>query len=386
MIDKVFSMNDAVGATGGIRLLVSADKRQKPELFKFAQPFAVIGRSQRADVSLPHAGVSYRHAYLQVVGGRIFCVDLHSKSGTYWGEERQSHGWVTPRDKLCIGPYTLRLAPAKGTAVESNGSPPDPLTADADPILSSPRYDLEFFDDNLPDLVRSIDRPLTLVGRKSRCAIQIEDQSVSGIHCAFVRTMSGLWIVDLIGKGGTFVDEKRVRSSVLENGSELEIGNRRMCVWQHGSTAATDPGKGSDPESLPAVEEHLPKSDPREWLGTLFSIEYRDQTLIIVPTISGGMFRYAKLQTEANALRRKMEESAIRGLVIDLHALTYLGAEVIGAVVALARKAEEIGSRVVMCRAEPQLKTALSNMGLHRLWSVLPSREDAIVEVENRQG
>ncbi|MCA1686334.1 MAG: FHA domain-containing protein, partial [Planctomycetia bacterium] len=45
------------------------------------QPFALIGRHPRADLLLDHAGVSWRHAYLQVVAGRLFFVDLGSPLG-----------------------------------------------------------------------------------------------------------------------------------------------------------------------------------------------------------------------------------------------------------------------------------------------------------------
>jgi anti-anti-sigma factor len=117
---------------------------------------------------------------------------------------------------------------------------------------------------------------------------------------------------------------------------------------------------------------------------TLFSVEHVGQTLIIVPTISGGMFRYAQLQTEANALRRKLDQTSIAGLILDLHALDYLGTEVIGAVVALARKVEDVGGRAVLCRAAPQLSEALTRMGLHRLWRHFPTREEALEAIQSR--
>jgi anti-anti-sigma factor len=135
-----------------------------------------------------------------------------------------------------------------------------------------------------------------------------------------------------------------------------------------------------------ASETAAPEVEARDWKRPLFSVEHVGQTLIIMPTIRGNMFRYAQLQTEANALRRKLTQKreSIGGLVLDLHGLDYLGAEVIGAVVALARKMEDVGGRVVFCCAAPQLSEAFTKMGFHRLWKIFPTREAALVAVASQ--
>ena len=143
-----------------------------------------------------------------------------------------------------------------------------------------------------------------------------------------------------------------------------------------------------DQTTTPLEENAGPGTSPdagvRDRPRTLFSVEHVGETLIVVPTIRGNMFRYAQLQTEANALRRKLDQTSVGGLILDLHALDYLGAEVIGAVVALARKVEDVGGRAVLCRAAPQLSEALTRMGLHRLWTVFPTREEALAAIQGR--
>jgi anti-anti-sigma factor len=116
----------------------------------------------------------------------------------------------------------------------------------------------------------------------------------------------------------------------------------------------------------------------------LFAVEQIGQTLIVVPKISGKMFRYTQLRHEANALRRKLGQHSIDGLILDLHALDYLGAEVIGAVIALARKMEDLGGHTVLCCAAPQLVEALTKMGLHRLWTFFDTRTDALAAIQSR--
>jgi pSer/pThr/pTyr-binding forkhead associated (FHA) protein len=57
----------------------------EPAQWELRQPFALIGRSAQAGLLLDDPSVSQRHAYLQVVGGRIFCLDLNSRTGLYLG-------------------------------------------------------------------------------------------------------------------------------------------------------------------------------------------------------------------------------------------------------------------------------------------------------------
>ena len=123
---------------------------------------------------------------------------------------------------------------------------------------------------------------------------------------------------------------------------------------------------------------------PRASHSPLFAVEQIGQTLVVVPKISGKVFRYTQLRNEANALRRKLGHHSIDGLILDLHALNYLGAEVIGAVVALARKMEDVGGRAVLCCAAPQLTEALTKMGLHRLWTLFDTRKEALAAVQSR--
>ena len=76
----------------------------------FKRPFALIGRDPNADLVLDHALVSSRHAYLQVIAGRVYCVDLGSRSGVDWEKGPERSGWVDQTWGICIGPYRIRAA------------------------------------------------------------------------------------------------------------------------------------------------------------------------------------------------------------------------------------------------------------------------------------
>jgi anti-anti-sigma factor len=353
------------------------------QLLELCQPAAVIGRAPSADISLRSSKLSFRHAYLQVLDQRVFCLDLKSQTGLFWGDRRRSYGWLSATNSVRIGPYRLRLSEEtqSGQAVSTNDSPPNPLKEPVRPGLF-PQYCLEFFDDSVAEPIRSIDRRITLVGRDAHCGLHLDDSSVSRVHCALVLEQDGLWVVDLLGKGGILLDGKRVQIQQVQSGSELVVGNHTMAFWRRDSDfrAAGNAEVDEDKKTLDVAEAHELAS-LQEWLGTLFAIEHKQDTLVVTPRIKTGMFRYHKLQLELNALRFKLLQSGTSNLVLDLSGLEYAGAEVMSAVVALARHAESRGGRIAFCSANGQLKSVLKRMGLFRIWTLHRTREAALAAV-----
>jgi hypothetical protein len=80
------------------------------QLLPIAPGTLVLGRSSSADLRLPHASISRRHARLQRRGERFFLEDLGSQNGTYIDDERlSSECEVLPGQRIHIGPAVLRL-------------------------------------------------------------------------------------------------------------------------------------------------------------------------------------------------------------------------------------------------------------------------------------
>jgi hypothetical protein len=80
------------------------------QLLPIAPGTLVLGRSSSADLRLPHASISRRHARLQRRGERFFLEDLGSQNGTYLEEERLSaEREVLLGQRIHIGPAVLRL-------------------------------------------------------------------------------------------------------------------------------------------------------------------------------------------------------------------------------------------------------------------------------------
>src|SRR4051812_37792490 len=160
----------------------AADRRSLP------QPFAVIGRDPRSDVPLDDKQVSRRHAYLQVVAGRVFCADLGSRTGTHRPDGAGTAGWLEADQAIRIGPYTLR--PRGGDRVVL-----------APGALALPEITLEFLGRTTGPMHWAMRRALVLVGRSPDCGVPLPIPDVSKHHCSLVRTPMGLWVVDLLGRG-----------------------------------------------------------------------------------------------------------------------------------------------------------------------------------------
>ena len=84
----------ACGIEDSFQFAVENQDATESRLRLLYQPFAVIGRDLRADVVLDHADVSRRHVYLQVIEGRVFWIDLESRTGTRGERESQRFGWL----------------------------------------------------------------------------------------------------------------------------------------------------------------------------------------------------------------------------------------------------------------------------------------------------
>ena len=79
-----------------------------------------------------------------------------------------------------------------------------------------------------PDEHFAITETETLIGRAPTCALQIPDDSMSREHAVILCDGESATLEDLQSTNGVKVNGKRVRSSELAHGDEIEIGQTRM--------------------------------------------------------------------------------------------------------------------------------------------------------------
>jgi pSer/pThr/pTyr-binding forkhead associated (FHA) protein len=204
---------------------------QPPGVFtshRLESPFAFLGRDSQADIVLEDPRVSRRHACLQVIEGRLFCLDLNSRTGLRWDTEteRRVQGWLDPGCSLRVGPYSIREA-----AIESPAEHAEPVSSPECPNLQSltrsdlPRVDLELpmRVAQEPSLWRMAGR-IALLGRSESCDLILSHESISRTHASLIRTSKGVWIVDLLAREGVLVNGVKVKWAWLDDADTVQIG------------------------------------------------------------------------------------------------------------------------------------------------------------------
>jgi predicted component of type VI protein secretion system len=219
-----------------LRLEVTDTRTGTVQPMAFPRPYVVIGREEGAGLVLNDPQISRRHAYLQVVRGRIFCVDLASRTGIRWGTAPGRAGWLARDQPLGVGPYEVRPSD------EPEG--PAPLQT---PL---PAIDLELWEGPVRRAQWQVERVLALVGRSSACNLQLGNPEVPRFLCGLLRTALGAWVIDLEGAGLT-VSGARVPFARIGDGDELRAGPYAI-RFRYTPDAPAWPESASEPEPLAA--------------------------------------------------------------------------------------------------------------------------------------
>src|SRR5688572_21620080 len=165
---------DACGATGPLRLTV--EHATGADRYLLHQPFAVVGRDPRADLRVADVGAARRHFYLQILFGRLLCLDL--TKGSPDGRKQPPHRWLPPATEIRLPSTTIRLVDTPGVV-----SPQLP---------SSPQITLGITGGAADEAELRIRHPLVLIGQAHECQVRLRDERVSRFHCALVNTPAGL--------------------------------------------------------------------------------------------------------------------------------------------------------------------------------------------------
>jgi pSer/pThr/pTyr-binding forkhead associated (FHA) protein len=224
--------SESCGATGPLAFEIRDGEEGAWVRRVFDQPFLIIGRNSDADLSLDQADVSRRHCFLQLIEGRLFCIDLGSRSGFHIGaslRQTSRSGWLDRQRPLRIGPVVLWLREGDAAGERDGGSddevPPDPQSAQYTRENPLPPTTLEISDARGATHQWQMDRAFALVGRAPTCRVRLLASGVSTFHGALVRTPGEIWLVDLLSSEGTYVAGNRVRLARLEEGVECHLGS-----------------------------------------------------------------------------------------------------------------------------------------------------------------
>jgi len=250
---------EACSASGPLHLSVEDKNRPGPVRRVFHQPFVIIGRDPMTDLLLDHRRVSRRHTYLQLVMGRLFCIDLGSRTGTLWDDGSNQSGWLDAGRTIVVGPYEIGQWSDGQPAQERHDVPWQAGIVDEEPSLDS--YAIDFLTQPERESPINLGQNLVLVGRSEECLVRLPFSDVSKAHCSLLKSPLGVWVVDLLGRGGIFVNETHVRFARLDDGDELRIG-RHLLRFQV-DEARPRPQPASSPSR--ALARRAAETPPAPW-------------------------------------------------------------------------------------------------------------------------
>ncbi len=194
------------------------------------QPFVVVGRRETADVKLDHPDVSRSHAYLQVIAGHVFCVDLQSRTGIHWAGGRQPWGGLASGAAVQIGNNRIRpwgrvirlqtgqLGANRPVVPDSRGFPV--------PTTRFSNSSIPWVDPWPGEWTAAI----YLLGRSPSCKVHLPSTLCATIHASLVSTRTGIWVVDMRSTTGTLVNGETVRCIKLVDGDDLALGPYRLRI------------------------------------------------------------------------------------------------------------------------------------------------------------
>jgi hypothetical protein len=223
----------ACGATGPLELTVE-NRGLTAVRWSAQQPFALIGRDPAADLSLDHSRVDGQHVYLQMIEGELYWVDLGSQSGTRREIGTGRSGWLNYPHGIGIGPYLIQRASPGFDAAQSSlpgESRMDPLASRPQECDNLPRVVLEFRRHTAKPIRWRMRHILTLVGSSSHCKVRLAAPGVSPFHCSLLRTLEGVWVVNLLGQGGITLNGSYARAARIHDGDELMVGDVLIRVF-----------------------------------------------------------------------------------------------------------------------------------------------------------
>lgn len=224
----------ACGIEPALELEVESTGTVLPVRYCLRQPFAIVGRHPAAEVQLDADGVRPRHLYFQAIEGRIACINV-SQISSFLNQDKEinSFCWLPIKDDVKIGSRRIKLL-AYETECDVTQTLSDPLAPGSALDIFAPKITLELTNEEAPGTAKTwlIDRLLTLIGRTERCVIQLNHELISNVHCSLVLTTAGLWVVDLLGRGGILINEQPVRVGYLGVEDELRLGPYRLRLQQ----------------------------------------------------------------------------------------------------------------------------------------------------------
>lgn len=230
-VDAVAEFAEACGQRAPLRIRVFNSRSGDIRDLEINRPYTIVGSSPESGIRLDDPEISRVHVYLQVIEGRLACIDLDSRTGLHFGKSSRPRGWLAAGESIHLGPFMLTLLEAVGTGSE-------PATAVKFSAWDSPGgatvpYVLSFLNAHSRSgqkRICRVVRRITLAGWSDVCNLRLQHHSVERVQCGFVAVGRDLWVVDLQSETGVEVNEQLIECRRLEVKDRVRLGKFHLAV------------------------------------------------------------------------------------------------------------------------------------------------------------
>jgi anti-anti-sigma factor len=113
-----------------------------------------------------------------------------------------------------------------------------------------------------------------------------------------------------------------------------------------------------------------------------FSVEQVGKTLVVAPTGSVGSLAADEHVRQGTALLETIRDSDSTALIVDLSQLDYFGSLLLATLCQVWQIIKERHGTMSVCDTSGVAREVLTNSGLSSLWSIHPSRESDLEELD----
>lgn len=199
-------------------------------IFSLLEKEVRVGRSRENHIVLPDPNVSRYHAVIRKEEKQYLLEDKTGK-GISVNHGTASRATLRHRDLIQIGSYRLFFDAKEAEELLTE-------TITRDPTLNLPRAveraaaRCRIVVLTGPDQGRklTLENGLTKIGRGARNHLILSDPAISTVHLEIEFGAAGIQVRDMGSTNGTWIGGQRIQSSMVEIGSEIQVGQTRLKI------------------------------------------------------------------------------------------------------------------------------------------------------------
>jgi len=117
-----------------------------------------------------------------------------------------------------------------------------------------------------------------------------------------------------------------------------------------------------------------------------YRVEIEERFILVALEPSFSTAQWGEIESLGTELLSRMEGQKAPVLIVDLSALSYIGSSMVALVVRLWKAIKEKNGRIVVINSHPVVLEVLQIAGLHKVWPIVKTRDEAFVELGIKAG